>query len=903
MNYCEVNGKNISADMGLIREKLEENAGIVFLYVGEGAIHDYIHFLFNGGKGLDNEALYKFKLCYANKKLDITFLSRTADAWTDGVNMDSMRNLIEALDGETPCRIVVNTDSREELSFIVQQLIFIQYPLETVDILLRQEERDADKVRRFQQRVDDLVEQCGASVVKLEELAQRVKSEYPDSPSKEDRLKDIQSALDSCKEIHKNLEKSRNLELKLAVAASKKTGKSVIVNCFIGEEVAPTDVQLATPNNCIYQKSPDDKYTLRMEGDGSAQSFSTREEIREAIEKRFRAAQNDHEHGFALPDMRIGYRAEGNNFSSYTIYDTAGPDAAGTKHEDVALRAMNKCDVAVFAIDYQKYLTDSEEKYLNQIKGIFQSQQKFHSLLFALNKIDVRYTDTRSSKSIVGAVDFIRTRLGALAKEYRDCIIFPTCSLEYFSALEAEDAGVTELCLLTSVDNVRKAKFAHKNVPALAWLHTHSENLDYYHGIQEFSYDVFKRDSGMPALMSYVSYVATSKARDEIVNHMVFEIELQKKYLQTILDTVSNLEALIQADEEQIRKIKLILDSYNSYIQYILKPGITQDDLNALRERSMLRQFQGDVNKAKTNVDNSIRSSCAEDALLKVAYDGTVDKMWGRLGPYQGKTIDNAELSKVMGSLITKEEIHSLLRDWYEERTQVFAEESLTEMRKLRDELRLIGERRQVLVQKRSDRAREELEKEGVNLKLPQLPNFEFAASLPKPDTTGIDLKELSMGLTWNDLFEERYSKGQKVAAVFTFGIALLFQDSKHANILKVNRAQFRNICDEKCKLRFENALLKSRVADAMQKSLCDALVEGYVDSMIQELTRTFESMMQVQKASVEQFSQIIDDRDKYKSHIDEQNKRKDNIRMIQKMTSAFMETWSDVIGADGVEL
>lgn len=901
MNYCEVNGENISADIELIREKLAENAGIVFLYVGEGAIHDYIYALYNGGKGLDNEALYKFKLCYANKRLDITFLSRTADAWTDGADMDSMKSLIQALDGETPCRIIVNTDSREELSFIVQQLIFIQYPLETVDILLRQEERDADKVRRFQQRVDDLVEQCAASIANLEELARRVESEAPASPSKEDRLTDIQSALDSCKKIQKNLEKSRNLELKLAVAASKKTGKSVIVNCFIGEEVAPTDVQLATPNNCIYQKSPDDKYTLRMEGDGATQSFSSREAIREAIEERFRAAQNDKDHGFALPDMRIGYRSEGNNFSSYTIYDTAGPDAAGTNHEKVALRAMNKCDVAVFAIDYQKYLTDSEEKYLNQIKGIFKSQQKFHSLLFALNKIDVRYNDPRSSKSIVGAVDFIRTRLGALAEEYRDCIIFPTCSLEYFSALEAEDAGVMEL--YSPTDNVKKVKFAHKDVPALAFLHTHSENLEYYHGIEEFSYDVFKRDSGMPALMSYVSYVATSKARDEIVNHMVFEIEQQKQYLQTILNTVSNLEALIQADEKQIQKIKEILDRYLSGIKRDLTPEITGDDLNALPASSLLQRYKGDVNEAKANADESIQSACRKNVVLESAYNRTVNQMWNKLEPYKGKTIDNAELSKVMNSLVSKEEINSILREWYAERTQRLANDALSEMQKLREEIKRIGGRRQNLVRERSKQAKEELKKEGVDLKLPQLPNFEFDAALPKPDTTGIVIKEIDKGLlSWADLFEEHYSGGQVAAAIFTLGIYLLFDDPKNANTLKVNREQFIQKCNQKFKEHFENILMKSDIAETMQTSLRNALVDGYVDGMIRELTRTFKSMMEVQQASVEQFSRIIDDRDKYKSHIDQQNERKENIRMIQEMTSAFMETWSDVIGADGVK-
>ena len=183
---------------------------------------------------------------------------------------------------------------------------------------------------------------------------------------------------------------------------------------------------------------------------------------------------------------------------------------------------MQRCDVAVFAIDYAKHLTTSEEDYLHRVKEMFTAQNKFHSLIFALNKIDIRYTDTESPKSFVMSVDFLKTRLANIDEAYRDCIIFPTCSLEYFSAIEAEKAGVTELNAENNlpIEEMKRVKFAHRNVKALAWLHNHSENLDYYHGIKNISYDVFKKDSGMPALMSYVSYVAQSKARDEIVNNV-----------------------------------------------------------------------------------------------------------------------------------------------------------------------------------------------------------------------------------------------------------------------------------------------------------------------------------------------------------------------------------------------
>ena len=101
--------------------------------------------------------------------------------------------------------------------------------------------------------------------------------------------------------------------------------------------------------------------------------------------------------------------------------------------------------------------------------------------------------------------------------------------------------------------------------------------------MQTISYDVFKKDSGMLALMSYVSYVAQSKARDEIVNNVTFEISSQKMKIKSVIDSVDNLEALINADDEQISKISNIITEYSDTVQEILSEEFNQDELNELQ--------------------------------------------------------------------------------------------------------------------------------------------------------------------------------------------------------------------------------------------------------------------------------------------------------------------------------
>ena len=96
----------------------------------------------------------------------------------------------------------METDDRVQLAFIVQQLIYIDYPLETVDILLRKEEADADKTKRFMKNINELKEGNLKAIASLTSLRYRVESEEvilgsAAMKTKADRLKDIDNALDS----------------------------------------------------------------------------------------------------------------------------------------------------------------------------------------------------------------------------------------------------------------------------------------------------------------------------------------------------------------------------------------------------------------------------------------------------------------------------------------------------------------------------------------------------------------------------------------------------------------------------------------------------------------------------------------------------------------------------------
>ncbi len=903
--YIELLGSDIEQDVDIIKRAIDVNSNVVFVYSGPGALYDYIENLNDKGRGLDDVYLYKFKVCYERKDLQISFSTITEKRPR---HITSMSALLGELDGKNPCRIVVENDDRVQLAFIMQQLIFVDYPVEKVDILIKSEARDAKKIKRFMDKVDELLRGCEEAVYRLIRQKERVASDSEvDISTKSKMLKDIDDALSSCTVIRQQILKAKDMNLKLAVAASKKAGKSVIVNCFIGEQIAPTSTELATPNNCFYKKSPDGLYHFQLEG-GKEQKFEKRDDIYDLIDRCFKNAQNSEGAGFACPDMHISYVSAGNNFSSYTIFDTAGPDAAGTAHAEVAKKAMDKCDVAIFAIDYSKYLTSSEEEYLHKVKEMFTRQNKFHSLIFALNKIDIRYTDADSPKSFVKSVDFLKTRLAKIDSAYSDCIIFPTCSLEYFSAIEAESAGIAELMdaeKLLPVDEMRRVKFAHRKIKSLNWLHTHATNLERYHGIDKVSCDVFKKDSGMPALMSYVSYIAQSKARHEIINNITYLIATKRNEIQSILDHVSNIEKLIDADESSISRITGIITDYEKAVKGILYSGFTESDITEIKYGKILKTYYSSASGEKGLSDpfNFIKDDCIkrqmlaldhlykEELLVEIIINDVCDAIWGKLSKVKKASV--YEIDKLFQEKDFKDIVNNLVRDRLES-SMVGTRETLKLICK---DVKSIVKRRHDLVKAESDICRNRLAKENILLDMPQLPAFEFDTVMPPFSSFTVDIGNIVHGVNLYNRFSELLSEDR----TFHNFWKSMFGDKKEKTFtLNKDKSEFKRIF-KSCHMdeNIELACRRSNVSAQLKEKLQE-LLNNCIPRLMVRIKNAFDSVNASHKRCAERFRSAIDDRKKYKDHLDDLFEWKMNSEFIGECTRAFMDTWNSIVSDFG---
>ena len=94
----------------------------------------------------------------------------------------------------------------------------------------------------------------------------------------------------------------------------------------------------------------------------------------------------------------------------------------------------------------------------------------------------------------------------------------------------------------------------------------------------------------------------------------------------------------------------------------------------------------------------------------------------------------------------------------------------------------------------------------------------------------------------------------------------------------------------------FKNAVYENEVAEELRDKLTESVVDGYMNSLVEELKQAFESMNFTYMQYIERFRSAVDDRDKYKREIDLYKQRKANILSIGESANEFMDTWNMII-------
>lgn len=456
--------------------------------------------------------------------------------------------------------IVINSNSQSELFNTIQQLIYLKI---NIDIYTAEELKKKKVVEKFKSTYKD-----------FKKSISQIKEDLNKKWYKNQGVEDLKA------EIIEHLEKIENelgkveSDIKVAVFSTKKSGKSMVVNSLIGEEIAPTSIELPTPNNILYIPYGEDKIKLKYKGEEKI--FSNHLDCKEYIRKEFKSVK---ERGEKLENMEIYYPYRKYKNKKYRIYDTPGPDLASKdeikSHREVYKEALLNSDVAIFIIDYTKYAQKSEVELLEEIKKeFFDKSTRNMSLICAVNKIDQVFGDADTEKMVVRIADFMMHKFRELG--FDNFIVIPISARTYFYLEKIAEKFPD----VKDSDNLRKRlyeddidKFKDGVIEQyIAEIQNLANNFRKSFGIENLKYNDLINFSYFDYFEKYVDYIAQSKAEVErIYGSVITNIGL---ILTSLSNDINGRIKLLQTD---INKIK---DELQKFLQNV-KPTLDKEKKNA----------------------------------------------------------------------------------------------------------------------------------------------------------------------------------------------------------------------------------------------------------------------------------------------------------------------------------
>lgn len=564
--------KGVSSDSSLIQNTLENYSfnNTIFIIDKSKELYKFIEEL-----TIDESYLYVLK---AAREIEFNGVNvKIADKETGcsiKENIVSFSELIEDLDEDNldSYQIIIDTEDKTFVSDIIQSFNYLNLD---IDVTMKKEKAERARANAFKKGFYKM----SKSITKAQDLINDIDLIEELSGEKENILSILKS-------IEENLDKARERDLNISVMATKKSGKSVVVNSFLEEQYAPTSLELPTPNTCVYKNSKDGRIRL-IYGDQNI-CFDSPEDIYKYTYNEFKRAQNDPEIACSIDDMEIHYTKNNNDFASFAIVDTPGPNYAGANsrenginmHKKNAYMWIEKSDVVIFLVNYSNYLTLDEEEFFKDIKSQFEKHDKFYSLVVAVNKLDEMYLSECENKSVVRFLDYIRCKLNSLG--YKGFIVMGVSARSYFDIIKVCQIDNRELKFLGESKRIEqlsgielrqrlkklKRKYIGKNqMTVLSFVDDQLEKLECFQGIDDVSLDILRERSGMQKLIEYTTYVAMQKANTELYSSIIRSIDELFVRLKN-LDVVKNiLDAKLQKQEE-IEEIENMLqkmiDSFDS---------------------------------------------------------------------------------------------------------------------------------------------------------------------------------------------------------------------------------------------------------------------------------------------------------------------------------------------------
>jgi hypothetical protein len=588
MKVIKIEG--IKEDSTMVQRTLEEFLcyNPIFIINKDKELYKFIEEL-----DIDDNYLYILKVAreIEFKDVFVELKDKATDQTIKG-NIICLSKLLEEIrEEQAGClQLVIDTEDKDIVGDVIQALIYLNINLE---VMMKKEKRDREIVNAFKQKF-----------YKIKNSVLDAKYAIKGIKVVDKLINEKETVLNIIADIEADLNKAKERDLNIAVMATKKAGKSVVVNSFLDEQYAPTSFELPTPNTCIYKRSSDNRISLLYNGEKTY--FNSPEDIYKYTYDEFKRAQNDAECACTIDDMEINYINNRNDFAAFTVVDTPGPNYAGANnaesgenmHKKSAYQWIEKSDVVLFLVNYSNYLSSDEEQFFRDIKSEFEKHNKFYSLVVVVNKLDEMYMSECENKSVVRFLDYIRCKIHDLG--YKGFVVLGTSARTYFDAVKVSRIDSTELIGLgenigieqLSGDTLRgrlkklKRKYIGKsNMTILSYVDDQLEKLECFHGLEDASLNTLKVKSGIPKLKEYTTYVAIQKANTELYASLIRSIDEKfvrirnMDIIKSLIDSKSEKQDQIKEFESMLQNMMTSFESIEDEIDDKLSFNKLQDDL------------------------------------------------------------------------------------------------------------------------------------------------------------------------------------------------------------------------------------------------------------------------------------------------------------------------------------
>lgn len=865
MKVIKISGTK--ADSAIIQNSLEEflcyNPVFIidkdrelFKFIEELQVDDNYLYILKVAKEIEFEGI-KSEL---RNKISDSFIK-------DGIS--SLSELLQEIDEVNAdlYQFVIDTEDKVLVSDIIQSLIYLNLNLEVV---MKKEKRDREVVQGFRsgfEKVKRTVFNAKRSILNLEVI--------------DELLHEKENVLDILDDIEVDLDKAQERNLNIAVMATKKAGKSVVVNSFLGEQYAPTSLELPTPNTCIYKRSTDNR--IKLVYDGQEIYFNSAEEIYKYTYNEFKRAQNDTEGACTIGDMEIYYANSKNDFASFAVVDTPGPNYAGAinqnnganMHKKSAYQWIEKSDVVLFLVNYSNYLTLDEEEFFKDIKTQFEKHDKFYSLVVIVNKMDEMYMSECENKSVVRFLDYIRCRLHEMG--YKGFVVFGTSARTYFDALKVskiDDAELDNLSDEKEISKLRgevlrarlkkiKRKYIGKpQMTVLSFVDDQLEKLECFHGMEDVGLDTLKEKSGIPKLMEYTSYIAIQKANIELFGSIIRSIDEKFVRIRNI-DLIKSLIDTKNEKQDQIAEIEEMLQDMITSFEEI------ETEIN---EKISFNRLHEDLfTQIRASRDNKIN-------YIDEMYESKIDNFFMKLRSKESdelKEIKNNGLSfnLSLNSAEIEEEFNSLIG--------VFLKQANDDLDQKEKALREFDSRIKEIVHIFSEKIKKEYNLKDFDITVPKIEHAFSRKSLVRIPQVNIDniyvQERVIDSIEFKENMIERFINHFKEDKMGTYSM-----DSKKLREIK-------NSFLETVKANIKKEYVSSYSVLEGNLLSCINDLKGQIGKSIGNLTSTYKDI----------FNEILNDLSSSKMDVEEQMKYLDAklefLNDIVDRMSGFTEIWSKI--------